>query len=75
MQAQWGIGCISFNGNKVVTCGGGGAILTQKKLAEKARYLVSQAKDDSIKFIHNDIGYNYKITNYMLLLDYLKSKN
>ena len=57
-------GCISFNGNKVVTCGGGGAILTQKKkLAEKARYLVSQAKDDSIKFIHNDIGYNYKITN------------
>ena len=46
-------GCLSFNGNKIITCGGGGAILTQNKiLADKARYFVTQAKDDPIKFVH-----------------------
>ena len=39
-------------------------ILTNnKKLADKARYLSTQATDDSVKYIHNDIGYNYRLTN------------
>tara|TARA_Y100000590_G_scaffold458083_1_gene612065 strand:- start:645 stop:1799 length:1155 start_codon:yes stop_codon:yes gene_type:complete len=58
------IGCLSFNGNKILTAGGGGMILTNnKKLAKKARYLVNQAKDDNFKYIHKDIGYNFKLTN------------
>ncbi|SMF79624.1 LegC family aminotransferase [Candidatus Pelagibacter sp. HIMB1321] len=57
-------GCLSFNGNKTITSGGGGAILTQnKRLAKKARYLITQSKDNPIKFIHNNIGFNYKMTN------------
>ena len=58
------IGCLSFNANKIVTSGGGGAILTSDKtIADRARYLISQAKDDPIKYIHNEVGYNYRITN------------
>jgi len=58
------LGCLSFNGNKIVTTGGGGMILTdEEELAEKARYLTTQAKDDSVRYIHNDIGYNFRLTN------------
>ena len=53
-----------FNSNKIITTGGGGMILTNNyKLAKKAKYLTTQAKDDPINFIHNDIGYNYRMTN------------
>lgn len=58
------IGCISFNGNKVITSGSGGMIMTDSlKLAKKARYLIKQAKDDNLNYIHNNIGYNYGMTN------------
>jgi len=58
------LGCLSFNGNKIITTGGGGMILTDNPdLAEKARYLTTQAKDDGIRYIHNEIGYNYRLTN------------
>lgn len=58
------IGCYSFNGNKIITTGGGGMIVTDnKKYAEKSRYLTTQAKDDSLKYIHEDIGFNYRLTN------------
>ncbi len=58
------MGCLSFNANKTMTTGGGGMILTNNKLlAEKSLYLISQAKDDSINYIHNEIGYNYRLTN------------
>jgi perosamine synthetase len=57
-------GCLSFNGNKIITCGSGGMILTQDKVyAEKAKYLTTQAKDDIEKFIHNEVGYNYRMSN------------
>ena len=63
------LGCISFNGNKIITCGGGGVILTDdSELADKARYLTTQAKDDSIKYIHNEIGYNFRLTNIQAAL-------
>lgn len=58
------IGCLSFNGNKIITTGGGGMILTNdEQLAEKAKYLTTQAKDDPVRYIHNDIGYNFRLTN------------
>ena len=58
------LGGLSFNGNKIITTGGGGMILTDDaELAEKARYLTTQAKDDRIQYIHNEIGYNFRLTN------------
>jgi perosamine synthetase len=58
------ISCFSFNGNKLITTGGGGMIVTDnQEWAERARYLTTQAKDDSIEYIHNEIGYNYRLTN------------
>lgn len=63
------LGCLSFNGNKIITTGGGGMILTSdEQLAEKARYLTTQAKDDPIRFIHNEIGYNFRLTNIQAAL-------
>jgi len=57
-------GVISFNGNKIVTAGNGGIILIQKKkYYKKAKYLINQAKDDKINFIHDQIGYNYGMSN------------
>ncbi len=58
------IGCISFNGNKIITTGGGGIILTNDSdIAEKAKYLTTQAKDDPIRYRHDEVGYNYRLNN------------
>jgi perosamine synthetase len=58
------IACFSFNGNKIITTGGGGMLVTNRQdWAEKARYLTTQAKDDRLEFIHNEIGFNYRLTN------------
>ena len=58
------IGCISFNGNKIITTGGGGIILTNDSdIAEKAKYLTTQAKDDPIRYHHDEVGYNYRLNN------------
>lgn len=58
------IGCLSFNGNKIITSGGGGMMLFKKKKdLNYAKYLSFQAKNDSTKFIHNEIGYNMGMSN------------
>lgn len=58
------IGCLSFNGNKIITTGGGGMLLTNhREYADRAKYLTTQAKDDEVRFLHNDVGYNYRLTN------------
>jgi perosamine synthetase len=58
------IGCYSFNGNKIITTGGGGMLVTSNETwAKKARYLTTQAKDDPQEYIHHEIGYNYRLTN------------
>jgi perosamine synthetase len=58
------LGCFSFNGNKVITTGGGGMIVTtDPSLAERARYLTTQAKDDPLEYVHGAVGYNYRLTN------------
>jgi len=63
------IGCLSFNGNKIITTGGGGMIVTNNpKYAEKAKYLTTQAKDDEIRYIHNEIGYNFRLSNVQAAL-------
>lgn len=63
------LGCLSFNGNKIITTGGGGMILTNNKdLAKKAKYFITQAKDDKVRYIHGDIGYNYRLTNIQAAL-------
>jgi len=57
------IACFSFNGNKLLTTGGGGMLVTNDRvMAEKARYLTSQAKDDPVEYVHESIGYNYRLT-------------
>ncbi len=63
------LGCLSFNGNKIITAGGGGMILTNnKQIADKARYLTTQAKDDAVRYIHNEVGYNFRLTNIQAAL-------
>ncbi|HET6494535.1 MAG TPA: LegC family aminotransferase [Thermoleophilia bacterium] len=63
------LGCLSFNGNKIVTSGGGGAILTDDDdLAEGARYLATQAKEAGIEYIHHAVGYNYRMNNVLAAL-------
>jgi perosamine synthetase len=58
------IACFSFNGNKIITTGGGGVIVTSNgDWATRARYLTTQAKDDPIEFVHGEVGYNYRLTN------------
>jgi perosamine synthetase len=58
--------CFSFNGNKMITTGGGGMLVTaNEEWARKAKYLTTQAKDDPIEYIHNEIGYNYRLTNLL----------
>ena len=65
MQEIWTSGILSFNGNKVITTGSGGAILcNSKKLSIKIRHLVSTAKvNHPWDFLHDEIGWNYKMNN------------
>jgi perosamine synthetase len=59
-------GCFSFNGNKIITTGGGGMLVTNNaEWAARAKYLTTQAKDDPIEYVHNTIGYNYRLTNLL----------
>jgi perosamine synthetase len=57
-------GCFSFNGNKIITTGGGGMVVTSDdNLAKKIKHLTTQAKSDSFEYDHDEIGYNYRLTN------------
>jgi dTDP-4-amino-4,6-dideoxygalactose transaminase len=58
------IGAFSFNGNKIVTTGGGGMIVTDDAaLAARARHLTTQAKVPAVGYLHDEVGYNYRLTN------------
>lgn len=58
------IGCFSFNGNKVITTGGGGMIAIQnREQAEHIKFLVNQGRDASKGYYHPEIGFNYRMTN------------
>lgn len=57
-------GCFSFNGNKLITTGGGGMIATNdEKQAEHVKFLVNQARDASQGYYHPEVGFNYRMTN------------
>ncbi len=58
------LGCFSFHGNKLITAGGGGMLVTHDEgMARRARYLINQAKDDAVETLHKSVGYNYRMTN------------
>jgi aminotransferase in exopolysaccharide biosynthesis len=58
------IGTLSFNGNKIVTTGGGGMLLTNAELGAKAKYLTTTAKrPHAYEFYHDELGYNYRLPN------------
>lgn len=62
-------GVFSFNGNKIITTGGGGMVVSNnKEIIDRVRYLSTQAKDDMVYFIHNEVGYNYRMTNLQAAL-------
>jgi dTDP-4-amino-4,6-dideoxygalactose transaminase len=58
------VGCFSFNGNKMITAGGGGMIVTDDQaLADQMRHWSTQAKQPGPGYEHDDLGYNYRLTN------------
>ena len=62
-------GCYSFNGNKIITTGGGGAVTSNDpETVNHLRFLSTQAKTDSHYYIHDEIGYNYRMTNLQAAL-------
>ena len=71
------IGILSFNGNKIITTGGGGAILTNRKeLAHKAEHLISTAKKKHPwEYDHDEVGYNYRMPNINAALGLAQIEN
>jgi perosamine synthetase len=58
------VACLSFNANKVVTTGAGGMLLTGNEAwADRVRHLCAQAKTDPVEYVHDQVGYNYRLTN------------
>ncbi|WP_034920723.1 aminotransferase class I/II-fold pyridoxal phosphate-dependent enzyme [Gillisia sp. CAL575] len=58
------IGILSFNGNKIITTSGGGALIAKNKsIKQKAIFLATQARDDAPHYQHTEIGYNYRLSN------------
>ena len=62
-------GAFSFNGNKIITTGGGGAVTANDpKVVDHIRFLSTQAKTDPHYYIHDEVGYNYRMTNLQAAL-------
>lgn len=63
------VGCYSFNGNKIITTGAGGMLVSNHPdWAEHAKHLSTQAKVDLVQFYHDEVGYNYRMTNVQACL-------
>ncbi len=59
-------GVLSFNGNKIISTGGGGMILTNdKEIAKRAKHITTTAKTDPLDYFHNEVGYNYRLVNVL----------
>ncbi len=64
-----GISALSFNGNKIITTSGGGALVTDNgDWADRARFLATQARDPAPHYQHSEIGYNYRMSNLLAAL-------
>jgi perosamine synthetase len=60
------MGCFSFNGNKIISTGGGGVIVTgDEALARKARHITTTAKASADEYYHDEVGYNYRLVNVL----------
>lgn len=58
------LGCLSFNGNKIITTGGGGMVVGKDKARlDHIKFLINQARDKSSDYFHSEIGFNYRMTN------------
>ncbi|MBK34519.1 MAG: aminotransferase DegT [Gemmatimonadetes bacterium] len=78
------LGCLSFNGNKLITSGGGGMVLTDRDdFAVRARHLSQQAKRTGVEYDHDEVGYNYRLSSLQAAVgvaqlarieDFLRSK-
>ena len=63
------VACFSFNGNKIITTGGGGMITTNNEaFAKRAKHISTTAKTDAIYFDHDEVGYNYRMVNVLAAL-------
>lgn len=63
------VGVYSFNGNKIITTGGGGMIISNNEsYLKRAKHLTTQAKSDELYYTHDEIGYNYRMTNLQAAL-------
>ncbi|MCK5705998.1 MAG: DegT/DnrJ/EryC1/StrS family aminotransferase, partial [Cyclobacteriaceae bacterium] len=70
------ISVLSFNGNKVITTSGGGALLTNDlQISRKALHLSSQARDEANPYSHTEIGYNYRMSNLSAALGLAQLKH
>jgi pyridoxal phosphate-dependent aminotransferase EpsN len=59
-------GVLSFNGNKIITCSGGGMfVTTRKEDADKVRFWSTQARDPGMNYLHSELGYNYRMSNVL----------
>ena len=60
------IAILSFNGNKIITTSGGGALVSKnKEYTDKAVYLATQARDNAVHYQHSEVGYNYRMSNVL----------
>ena len=69
-------GVLSFNGNKIISTGGGGMILTDNEdLAIRARHITTTAKSDPLEYFHDEVGYNYRLVNVLAAIGVAQMEN
>ena len=69
-------GVLSFNGNKIISTGGGGMILTNdKKIANRAKHITTTAKTDPLDYFHDEVGYNYRLVNVLAAIGVAQMEN
>ena len=70
------MGCLSFNGNKIISTGGGGMIVTNNELLfQKAKHLITTAKTDPLDYFHDEVGYNYRLVNVLAAIGIAQMEN
>jgi aminotransferase in exopolysaccharide biosynthesis len=69
-------GVLSFNGNKIISTGGGGMILTNdKNIANRAKHITTTAKTDPLDYFHDEVGYNYRLVNVLAAIGVAQMEN
>jgi len=69
-------GVLSFNGNKIISTGGGGMILTNDKdIANRAKHITTTAKIDPLDYFHDEVGYNYRLVNVLAAIGVAQMEN